>query len=116
MVIVLVATRYQKILEWIQNASYENIKSIDVIKRNGAKVYLYVETTLSQGQVIKEFHRVVFEQCRGIYIYEVFGVYHGKIDFHSYLSDEAKDKMKYYHTKQKDISSSEIDKYKQSLS
>ncbi|MFR1297214.1 MAG: hypothetical protein ACLSBH_18260 [Coprobacillus cateniformis] len=47
MVIVLIATRYQTILNWIQNIAYQEISSIGIMKQNGPKIYLYVDSQLS---------------------------------------------------------------------
>lgn len=44
MVIVLIAARYKKLLEWINNRNYEGIKAIYKIKNVGPKVFLYIDT------------------------------------------------------------------------
>lgn len=113
MVVVLVATRYQKILNWIREAHYQDIESIDIIKQKQGQIFLYVKTSLLLQDVMKMFHKTIYQQCSGIYVYEFYGIYNGKIDFHSYLSSKSKDKIKYYHTNIKDITQKEIDEYLQ---
>ena len=51
MVIVLIAARYKKLLEWINNRNYEGIKAIYKIKNVGPKVFLYIDTSLDLKRV-----------------------------------------------------------------
>ncbi|MEG0275923.1 MAG: hypothetical protein RR630_02740 [Coprobacillus sp.] len=111
MVIVLISVRYKSLLELIMHHNHQNIHSIQVIKRDGGKVFLYIDTTLSQENVIRYLHGFIQKKCYGAIVYEFYGIYNGKIDFHSYLSDESKNKIKYYQTKGKDITSQEIELY-----
>ena len=47
MVIVLIAARYKRLMEWINNRKYEGINGIYIIKIVGPKVFLYIATNLS---------------------------------------------------------------------
>lgn len=108
MVIVLVAARYQTILSWLNQLENDAIASLCVIKRNGPKVYLYVETRLSFHDTIQLFHQCIYQQGGVNYVYQFYGIYHGMIDYNAYLSQKTKDKMPYYLSTQKDISDQEL--------
>ena len=58
MVIVLIAARYKKLLEWINNRNYEGIKAIYKIKNVGPKVFLYIDTSLDLKILLKHLKRV----------------------------------------------------------
>lgn len=108
MVIVLIATRYQKIMDWIMSVEYENIQSISLMKRHGPKCFLYVKSALDLNEIIKAFKMVIMEHG-GVYdIYEFYGIYNGMIDYNSYLLKETKDHMKYYQCKNKDVTQEEM--------
>ena len=62
MVIVLIAARYKKLLEWINNRNYEGIKAIYKIKNVGPKVFLYIDTSLDLKNIIKTFKKSISEQ------------------------------------------------------
>lgn len=81
MVIVLIAARYKKLLEWINNRNYEGIKAIYKIKN-------------VQGGMA--------------YVYEFYGIYNEKIDYNAYISNKTKDTMRYYQTKIKDLTDKEL--------
>lgn len=111
MVVVLIAARYNRLLEWINKRSYQNIKSIDLIKRIGPKVFLYVDTNLDLDSIINIFKNSINEQGGIAYVYALYGIFNGKIDYHSYVSDKTKMKMPYYQTKTKDITQKEIEDF-----
>jgi hypothetical protein len=112
MVIVLITARYAKILDWLCHETYEDISSIGIIKRDGPKVYLYVETDLSFHQICQQFKSVIKRQGGLMYVYEFYSLYHGMIDYNAYLSKEIKDNTKYYQSSKKDITEAEIELYK----
>lgn len=107
MVVVLVAARYQKILEWLKQAPIQGIQSITIIKQKGPKIFLYVETSSDYHQVVQSFKKRI-RDCGGImYVYQFYGIFQGMIDYHDYLSDETKLSMPYYQSSNKDILESE---------
>lgn len=112
MVIVLVATRYTTLLRWIQETDYLNIASIDVIKRNGPKVYLYVDTNLTFREVCQAFKQAIKSHGGLMYVYELYSIYNGMIDYNAYMSEDTKSSMKYYQSQHKDITNEEIEKWK----
>lgn len=111
MVIVLIAARYQTILSWLYQLEHDALTSLYTIKRNGPKVYLYVDSCLSYKNIIQLFHQCIYQQGGANYVYQFYGIYHGMIDYNDYLSQETKDKMPYYLSKQKDISDEELKKF-----
>lgn len=111
MVIVLISARYKKLLELINQYNHQDIYAIQVIKYVGGKVFLYIDTGLTQADLIKYFHSVIQKDCYGSLVYEFYGICNGKIDFHPYLSHESKNKIKYYQTESKDITNKEIEQY-----
>lgn len=116
MVIVLIATRYQTILNWIQSATYIDISSIGIIKQNGPKIYLYVDSQLSFQDVIHLFKQAIQQQGGAAYVYEFYGIYNGMIDYNAYMSETGKQAMKYYQSLKKDITDLEILNYQQAHS
>lgn len=112
MVVVLVATRYQTIVNWLQDSQHESIKSIGVIKRIGPKVYLYVDTILSFEEINRILRSMIKNHGGAMYVYEIYSVFNGKIDYNAYISVETKLTMKYYQTEHKDITEKEIEDYK----
>lgn len=116
MVIVLIATRYQTILNWIQNVNYPNISSIGIMKQNGPKIYLYVESELSYQEIIYLFKEAINKQGGAVYVYEFYGIYNGMIDYNAYMSETSKKTMKYYQSIKKDITDLEILDYKKAHS
>lgn len=78
MVIVLIAARYKKLLEWINNRNYEGIKAIYKIKNVGPKVFLYIDTSLDLKNIIKTFKKSISEQGGMAYVYEFYGIYNEK--------------------------------------
>ncbi|MEG0365902.1 MAG: hypothetical protein RR585_03640 [Coprobacillus sp.] len=115
MVIVLISARHKRILEWLKEDKPIDIQSISVIKHVSAKVFLYIDTNLSQDKIIRQFHSIIEKRCFGSLVYEFYGIYNGKIDFHSYLSSQSKNEMKYYQTSSKDITEKEISVYMNKL-
>ena len=108
MVIVLIAARYKKLLEWINNRNYEGIKAIYKIKNVGPKVFLYIDTSLDLKNIIKTFKKSISEQGGMAYVYEFYGIYNEKIDYNAYISNKTKDTMRYYQTKIKDLMDKEL--------
>lgn len=104
MIIVLVAARYQKILDWISEDC-----SIQLLKQKGPKLFLYVETTYDYQTLIHLFHQKIKQKGGASYVYQFYSLYNGMIDYNDYLSEETKNHMKYYQTKNKDLSQEEID-------
>ena len=96
MVIVLIAARYKKLLEWINNRNYEGIKAIYKIKN------------LDLKNIIKTFKKSISEQGGMAYVYEFYGIYNEKIDYNAYISNKTKDTMRYYQTKIKDLTDKEL--------
>ena len=111
MVIVLVAARFQKILSWIQTIQDDRIMHIGVMKQNGPTLYLYVETSLSYHDVVRIFHHCIHQSGGMSYVYQFYSIYHGMIDYSDYLSEETKNKMKYYQSEHKDVQDYEIEQY-----
>lgn len=111
MVVVLIGARYQRLTEWINNGKDENIKSISIIKQVGPKIFFYVDTDLDLKTVTRLFKKWINEQGGVAYVYELYGIYKEKIDYQSYLSNDTKDKMKYYNTKNKDLTNQELNDY-----
>lgn len=111
MVVVLIGARYQRLIEWINSGKDENIKSISIIKQVGPKIFFYVDTDLDLKTVTRLFKKWIVEQGGIAYVYELYGIYREKIDYQSYLSNDTKDKMKYYNTKNKDLTNQELDDY-----
>ncbi|WP_028042888.1 hypothetical protein [Candidatus Stoquefichus massiliensis] len=111
MVIVLIAARYQTILSWLYQLEHDALTSLYTIKRNGPKVYLYVETKLSYQDIVRLFQQCIYQHGGINYVYQFYGIYHGMIDYNAYLSQETKDKMSYYLSNQKDISDKEINNF-----
>lgn len=111
MVVVLIASRYQKLLEWMSMIEHDGIQSIQVIKQTGPKIFLYVETSLKQVYV----HHLLKEEIKKhggvMYVYELYGIFNGKIDYNAYMSEETKQSMKYYQTVRKDITEKEIEEF-----
>ena len=116
MVIVLIATRYQTILNWIQNIAYQEISSIGIMKQNGPKIYLYVDSQLSFQTIIRLFKQTIQKQGGAAYVYEFYGIYNGMIDYNAYMSETGKQTMKYYQSIKKDITDLEILNYQQAHS
>lgn len=112
MIVVLIASRYQKLLEWICGIEHDEIKSIQVIKQNGPKIFLYVETTLQQDDVHHLLKEEIKKQGGVMYVYELYGIFNGKIDYNAYMSEETKQSMKYYQTVHKDMTDQEIEDFK----
>lgn len=115
MVVVLIGARYKRLIEWINSDKYEGVESISIIKRNGPKIFFYVDTKLNLKTIIKLFKNRINEQGGAAYVYELYGLYNGKVDYHSYVSNETKDTMRYYQTKIKDLTDKELDDYFNSL-
>lgn len=111
MVIVLVAARYQKILEWINEHQSQHIHSIHLIKQNGPKLFLYVDTSFDYASLIHLFHQVIRLRGGASYVYQFYTLYNGMIDYNDYLSQETKDSMKYYQSNNKDLSQQELDEF-----
>lgn len=111
MIVVLVTSRYQTILNWILPISNESIHSIKVIKQSGPKVFLYVETELQQNEV----HHIIKQHIKSLggamYVYELYGIFNGMIDYNSYMSDQTKLSTKYYQSLHKDITDNEIEEF-----
>lgn len=103
MIIVLVAARYQRILDWICEDC-----SIQLIKQKGPKLFLYVETTDDYQTLIHSFHKRIKQQGGSSYVYQFYSLYNGMIDYNDYLSEETKNHMKYYQSQNKDLSEKEI--------
>ena len=116
MVIVLIATRYQTILNWIQNIAYQEISSIGIMKQNGPKIYLCVDSQLSFQTIIRLFKQTIQKQGGAAYVYEFYGIYNGMIDYNAYMSETGKQTMKYYQSIKKDITDLEILNYQQAHS
>lgn len=112
MVVVLVAPRYTTLLNWIQGYTYDNISTIDVMKRNGPKVYLYVDTQLPFYEVSRQLRMAIKNQGGLMYVYELYSIYNGMIDYNAYMSEDAKANMKYYQSQNKDITQEDIANYK----
>lgn len=113
MVIVLVSARYKTILSWLLDQ--ESISHIGVIKQNGPKIYLYVESQLSKIDVLSLMNHVIRQKSGGMMVYSLYTIYNGKIDYNAYLSNETKNQMSYYQKEKKDISNEEIENYKRNL-
>ncbi|MEG0367217.1 MAG: hypothetical protein RR585_10300, partial [Coprobacillus sp.] len=75
-----IAARYKKILDWMQKACVDDMKSMDIIKQDGAKIYLYVDTELTVSETIYQFHQAIYQESKGVYIYQLYGIYNEKID------------------------------------
>lgn len=112
MVVVLVSSRYKTLLEWITSIENENIKHIGVIKKVGPKIYLYFDTSLSQNELHHTLKKQIVHSGGLMYVYELYGVFNGMIDYNSYMSEETKQSMKYYQTSKKDIDDQEIENYR----
>ena len=103
MIVVLVSARYQRILEWLSHEPIEAIKTIEVVKRVGPKIFLYVDTSLPYEKIIQSFRQRIIS-CGGImYVYQFYRIFNGMIDYNEYLSDETKMSMPYYQSHHKDI-------------
>ena len=99
MVIVLIAARYKRLMEWINNRKYEGINGIYIIKIVGPKVFL---DTLKNS---------IKAQGGLAYVYEFYTIYREKIDYNAYISAKVKDTMRYFNTKQKDLSNQELEDF-----
>ena len=107
MIVVLVSARYQRILEWLSHEPIEAIKTVEVVKRVGPKIFLYVDTSLPYEKIIQSFRQRIIS-CGGImYVYQFYRIFNGMIDYNEYLSDETKMSMPYYQSRHKDILESE---------
>ena len=85
----------------------EAIKTVEVVKRVGPKIFLYVDTSLSYEKIIQSFRQRIIS-CGGImYVYQFYRIFNGMIDYNEYLSDETKMSMPYYQSRHKDILESE---------
>ncbi len=115
MVVVLVAARYQQILKWLQATSFQDINSIHLMKRNGPKVYLYIDTQLSFYNIIKVFHQCIHKNGGMNYVYQFYSIYNGMIDYNDYLNQSTKDTMPYYCCQHKDITDDEIEHMRKQL-
>lgn len=109
MVIVLIAARYKRLVEWINKRKYEGIDGIYTIKIVGPKVFLYVDTNFDFKTIVSTFKRSIKEQGGLAYIYEFYPIYREKIDYNAYMSAQTKDTMRYFNTKHKDLSNQELE-------
>ena len=109
MVIVLIAARYKRLIEWINNKKYEGIDGIYTIKIVGPKVFLYVDTNLDFETIVNTFKSSIKAQGGLAYVYEFYTIYREKIDYNAYISAQVKDTMRYFNTKQKDLSNQELE-------
>lgn len=114
MVVVLIGALYKRLLEWILSGDYEGINSINIIKRKGPKVFLYVDTALDFNKVTSLFKHNIKVQGGAAYVYEFYGLYKEKIDYQVYVSNEKKDTLKYYKKDFIDLSNEELEKFKKS--
>lgn len=107
MVVVLISARYKTILQWLKSVPIKGIQAIKIIKQNGPKIFLYVETSFTYQQVVQCFQKRIHE-CGGVmYVYQFYSIFQGMIDYNDYLSDEVKLSMPYYQSSNKDILESE---------
>lgn len=103
MIVVLVAARYKRILQWLKQSPIENIESIEIVKQVGPKLFLYVETSLSYQQLIRSFKKRICESGGAMYVYQFYGIFNGMIDYNEYLPASTKLSMPYYQSEKKDI-------------
>lgn len=103
MIVVLVAARYKRILQWLKQTPIENIESIEIVKQVGPKLFLYVETSLSYQQLICSFKKRICDSGGVMYVYQFYSIFNGMIDYNEYLPESTKLSMPYYQSKKKDV-------------
>lgn len=86
-------------------------EDIFFIKRKGPKGYFYYTGNLSLDELLAYVKKVVKTELSYLYILECYGVYHGMMDFVSYLPAERKDKHPYYNNPKKELSDQEIEDF-----
>lgn len=111
MVIVLIAARFKRLMEWINNRKYEGINGIYIIKIVGPKVFLYIATNLDFETIVDTLKNSIKAQGGLAYVYEFYTIYREKIDYNAYISAKVKDTMRYFNTKQKDLSNQELEDF-----
>lgn len=108
MIIVLIAQRKEKLLKWILNKEYRDISSINVIKKDHVKVFLYIETKLTFHEIERLLKQSISSQSDIDYVYQFYPLWNGLIDYAPYLSEGKKLKHKYYQQTQKAITEEEL--------
>ena len=111
MVIVLIAARFKRLMEWINNRKYEGINGIYIIKIVGPKVFLYIATNLDFETIVDTLKNSIKAQGGLAYVYEFYTIYREKIDYNAYISAKVIDTMRYFNTKQKDLSNQELEDF-----
>ena len=86
MVIVLIAARYKRLMEWINNRKYEGINGIYIIKIVGPKVFLYIATNLDFETIVDTLKNSIKAQGGLAYVYEFYTIYRPKLKIRCVIS------------------------------
>ena len=97
------------ILSFLRKGEY--LDGIYTIKVVGPKVFLYIDTNLDFETIVDTLKNSIKAQGGLAYVYEFYTIYREKIDYNAYISAKVKDTMRYFNTKQKDLSNQELEDF-----
>lgn len=110
MVFVIVSRAMNKIA-----SALLQLDNVYEIKRDRAHFYAYIDTDESQHMVFRMLKGHISKTIGSLYVYELYGIYNGKIDLFAYLPEEKKATNKYYLLKDKDLSDEELNQFLSTL-
>ncbi len=96
MELVLVSGQYRKLIKRLENLK-SSVDGVEISKVSPPYVYFEVETDKGTNETIWEIKKEIRqEKITQGWVYELYGIYKGRIDYLSYMSEEAKLQYKYY--------------------
>lgn len=99
MELVLVSGQYQKLINNLENFEHDRIR-VEITKVKSPYVYFDVAGGLDRDEVIANITRAIrSDKATTGFDFQIYGLYHGKIDFLTYMSDQGKKHYKYYKDK-----------------
>lgn len=91
MYVVVIARITKKISEVLKNEP-----DIYQIKLDGPRLFLYVDKEMDLNGVAKYVKQAIYKYINPVFVFSVYGLYNGKVDFFEYLSEDAKKSNLYY--------------------
>lgn len=96
MELVLISGQYRKMISRLENLK-SSVSHVEIKKVAPPYVYFDVETNQDTNTTIWAIKMEIRqEKITQGWVYEIYGIYKGKIDYLSYMSDEGKMRYNYY--------------------
>lgn len=105
MYIVIVSSWLRKIKPIL-----EAFEEVTIVKEDRAKLFIYYNTDQSYAYASNRIKKYIRHYLYAIYVFEVYGMFNGKIDIIDYLPPEMKLEKEYYQSK-KDLTEEEEDAF-----